>query len=193
MTKSDNPFSPLRISSERGDALAKPIASSLGNASQTVLDGIFHLILDPVRRFNIQRDANLEIFKQEINNSIEKIPYNNQTLLNINQIGKILGDSLYQLDEKQFREYYASLIASSCDNRKHVKPFYSSLIKECPLKKLICLNIFQNILFYLKYKSPAAITYFPILIYIDGTGKNVTSKPKLKRILQFLETMIEKL
>lgn len=147
MTKSDNPFSPLPISSETGDALAKPIASSLGNASQTVLDGIFHLILDPVRRFNIQRDANLEIFKQEINNSIEKIPCNNQTSLNINQIGKILDDSLYQLDEKQFREYYASLIASSCDNRKHVKPFYSSLIKEMSTEEANLFEYFSKYTF----------------------------------------------
>ena len=40
----------IPISSDTGDALFKPAASSIGNAVGTVLDGIFHVVLDPVRK-----------------------------------------------------------------------------------------------------------------------------------------------
>ena len=55
-------LNPLPISKDTGDALFKPAATSIGEASKTLLDGVFHLAFDPIRKFNIQRESDLERF-----------------------------------------------------------------------------------------------------------------------------------
>jgi len=64
----DMGFNNIPISSDTGDALIQPAASSIGNALGTVLDGIFHIVLDPVRKFNIQKEHDLKIFQKVVDN-----------------------------------------------------------------------------------------------------------------------------
>lgn len=124
---------------ESSNKVLKPISEGLA--------GIFAYVFQKPRQYNVISEIELEELAKSTRNKYNKIPYDNQTLLNINQIGKILDDSLYQLDEKQFREYYASLIASSCDNRKHVKPFYSSLIREMSTEEANLFEYFSKYTF----------------------------------------------
>ncbi|NQP26891.1 hypothetical protein HO927_03955 [Streptococcus suis] len=68
-------INPFPVSKDTGDALAKPIATSLGEAGKTILDGIFHFTLDPIRKFNIQRSYALEQSEIEVKESVSSISY----------------------------------------------------------------------------------------------------------------------
>jgi phage protein len=137
----DPHFASLPISHETGDALAKPIATSIGEASKTLLDGIFHLALDPVRRFNIQREADLERFKQEIQYSVKNVPEEFHDDSKIGLILKAIEDSRYQLNDEEIRNMFTKLITSTIDCRTNssISPKYSSIIADmtAPEAKLL--------------------------------------------------------
>ena len=126
----DPNFVSLPISHETGDALAKPIATSIGEASKTLLDGIFHLALDPVRKFNIQRESDLEHFKQEIQYSVKNVPEEFHDDSKIGLILKAIEDSRYQLNDEEIRNMFTKLITSTIDCRTNssISPKYSSII-----------------------------------------------------------------
>jgi hypothetical protein len=129
----NNPhFDSLPISHETGDALAKPIATSIGEASKTLLDGIFHLALDPVRKFNIQRESDLEHFKQEIQYSVRKVPEEFHDDSKIGLVLKAIEDSRYQLNDEEIRNMFTKLITSTIDCRTNsgISPKYSSIIAD---------------------------------------------------------------
>lgn len=140
-------ISAVPISKETGDALIKPIASSIGNASGTVLDGLFHLILDPIRKFNIQRNFALEQFEKEVKGSVSEIP---REFLDESKIGivlKAMEDSRYQLNEEYIRELFTKLITSTLDSRNNssITPKFSSIISEMSVKEAILLkDIYYN-------------------------------------------------
>lgn len=124
---------------ESSNKVLKPISEGLA--------GIFAFVLQKPRKYNVISEIELEALAKSTRDKYNEIPYNNQTLENIKQIGKILDDSIYQLDKEQFRNYYASLIASSCDNRKHIKPFYSSLVKEMSAEEAELFEYFSKYTF----------------------------------------------
>lgn len=128
----DPNFVSLPISHETGDALAKPIATSIGEASKTLLDGIFHLALDPVRKFNIQRESDLEHFKQEIQYSVKNVPEEFHDDSKIGLILKAIEDSRYQLNDEEIRNMFTKLITSTIDCRTNssISPKYSSIIAD---------------------------------------------------------------
>lgn len=122
---------------DSSNEILKPLSEGLA--------GMFAFVFQKPRQYNVISKIELEELAKSTRNKFAEIPYENQSFENIKQIGKILDDSIYQLDNKQFREYYAGLIAASCDNRKHVKPFYSSLIREMSSEEA---NLFE---YFLKY------------------------------------------
>lgn len=124
---------------ESSNKVLKPISEGLA--------GIFAFVLQKPRKYNVISEIELEALAKSTRDKYNEIPYNNQTLENIKQIGKILDDSIYQLDKEQFRNYYAGLIASSCDNRKHIKPFYSSLVKEMSAEEAELFEYFSKYTF----------------------------------------------
>ncbi|MGT2947131.1 Abi-alpha family protein [Streptococcus chenjunshii] len=124
---------------ESSNKILKPISEGLA--------GIFAFVFQKPRQYNITSEIELEELAKSTRNKYNEIPYANQTLANMRQIGKILDDSIYQLDKEQFREYYAGLIASSCDNRKCVKPFYSSLIREMSTEEADLFEYFSKYTF----------------------------------------------
>lgn len=128
----DPNFVSLPISHETGDALAKPIATSIGEASKTLLDGIFHLALDPVRKFNIQRESDLEHFKQEIQYSVKNVPEEFHDDSKIGLILKAIEDSRYQLNDEEIRNMFTKLITSTIDCRTNssISTKYSSIIAD---------------------------------------------------------------
>ena len=124
---------------ESSNKVLKPISEGLA--------GIFAFVLQKPRKYNVISEIELEALAKSTRDKYNEIPYNNQTLENIKQIGKILDDSIYQLDKERFRNYYAGLIASSCDNRKHIKPFYSSLVKEMSAEEAELFEYFSKYTF----------------------------------------------
>ncbi|WP_455146142.1 DUF4393 domain-containing protein [Streptococcus constellatus] len=170
----------LPISADTGDAFAKPIATSLGEASKTLLDGVFHLAFDPVRKFNIQREADLERFKQEVNSSVQSIPAEFQDDSKIGLVLKTIEDSKYQLNEEELRAMFTKLITSTLDTRTNssVSPKYSSIIaemtsEEAKLLKKIYLNtgaLVPIVSLHVINKSTSATRELPIqFLLFDDT------------------------
>lgn len=144
----DSNLPQLPISSETGDALAKPIAESVGNAGKDVLEGIFHLLFDPIRRFNIQRNYDLEKFQESIRETINDIPKENRDDSKINLTIKAIEDLRYQLNEEQIRDMFAALITSTLDNRKNnrVLPVFSTIISNMtPNQAVLLKHIYFNL------------------------------------------------
>ncbi|MBF0844494.1 DUF4393 domain-containing protein [Streptococcus danieliae] len=140
-------ISALPVSKETGDALVKPVAASIGNAGGTVLDGLFHLILDPVRKFNIQRQHALEEFEKNIRESVSEIP---EEYLDHSKTGivlKTLEDARYQLNEESIRDMFSQLVSATMDSRTNSKitPKYSSIIADMSPKEAVLLErIYHN-------------------------------------------------
>lgn len=119
---------------ETTNTVLKPISEGLA--------GIFAYVFQLPRRYNVVSDVELKQLAESTKQKFQNTPIENQSFVNVKSIGKILEDSIYQLDKEVFREYYASLISSSCDNTKDVKPYYSSLIKEMSTEDALLLNYF---------------------------------------------------
>lgn len=119
---------------ETTNTVLKPISEGLA--------GIFAYVFQLPRRYNVVSDVELKQLAESTKQKFQNKPIENQSFVNVKSIGKILEDSIYQLDKEVFREYYASLISSSCDNTKDVKPYYSSFIKEMSTEDALLLNYF---------------------------------------------------
>lgn len=129
------------------NTVLKPISEGLA--------GIFAYALAEPRKYNIIQNIELDELAKATRMSFQKIPLENRTFDNIKSVGKILEDSIYQLDDETFRDYYANLISASCDKTKHVKPYYSSLIREMSNKDALLLNYFfdNRVLFEVELSS----------------------------------------
>nr|DAN45582.1 MAG TPA: protein of unknown function (DUF4393) [Caudoviricetes sp.] len=143
----DSNLPQLPISSETGDALAKPIAESVGNAGKDILEAVFHVALDGIRRFNMQRQFKLDKFQKELEEGTSSIPLENRDDSKLGLVLKAIEDSKYQLDEDDIRELFTKLITSTLDNRKSDKvlPIFSTIISnmtpsEANLLKSLYLN-----------------------------------------------------
>ncbi|WJQ85369.1 DUF4393 domain-containing protein [Streptococcus parasuis] len=139
-------INPFPVSKDTGDALAKPIAASLGEAGKTILDGIFHFTLDPIRKFNIQRSYALEQFEIEVKESVSKIP---DEFLDDSMTGvvlKTIEDSRYQLNHEDIRKMFSNLISATLDSRENsrVSPKYSSIISDMSPREAILLQKIYN-------------------------------------------------
>lgn len=75
---------------------------------------------------------NIEDFRQELSSGINEIPPENLTEPKLSIIGPALEASKYYIEEKTLRNMFASLVASSVDNRKSnlVQPFFVEAIKQ---------------------------------------------------------------
>ena len=136
----------LPISTESGDALIKPVAKSIGNAANDILEGAFHLVLDPVRRFNARRTQDLETFKQELSLSVKDISKDNIDESKSGLVLKAIEDSRYQLNEKVIRDLFTKLITSTLDITKNtnITPVFSTIIANMSPKEAILLERIHN-------------------------------------------------
>lgn len=129
----DNPtdFTPLV---ETANNILKPISEAL--------EGVFLFAFQKPIEYGIVKSIDLEYLAEMTKAKYQKIHERNVTFENVSAIGKIFSDSIYQLSSEQFRDLFSSLIVASIDNRKSVKPFYSSLIKEMSSDEANLLNYF---------------------------------------------------
>ena len=98
---------------------------------------IFSLVFDPIIHLDDKRKArylhNLNIYKQELDNSLAAIPKENLIEEPKLQIAaQALEDSKYCIEEPVLREMFAKLIASASDRTKAdtVHPSFSTIIKQ---------------------------------------------------------------
>ena len=119
------------------------------------LAGIFAYVFQKPRKYNVVTEIELEQLAKSTREKFQNTPLENQNFSNIKFVGKILEDSIYQLDNEVFRDIYSSLISSSCDRSKVVKPYYSSIIREMSNDDALLLNYFfkNNYLFEVELSS----------------------------------------
>lgn len=165
MPNSENNNSLLPISSNTGDALLKKPFTAVGRAITDVVEGIAHLLLDPVRKFNIQREANLEKFKQEVEDSIKNIPEENIDNSKMGVVLKTIEDSRYQLNDDEIRKLFVKLISASLDDRVNsdITPLFSSIIsnmtpKVATLLKDMYINT-ASVVPYVEFQTEEKTTY----------------------------------
>ena len=171
----DMGFNNIPISSDTGDALMQPAASSIGNALGTVLDGIFHIVLDPVRKFNIQKEHDLKIFQKEIQDELNKIPDEYRDDSKIGFVLKSIEDSRYQLNEVEIRIMFEKLISASFDSRKNsnITPIFSSILSNMTPKEAKLLEMI--------YKNPYSIVPIckPKIVNNDTSASRIVGKTHL--------------
>ncbi|WP_314196752.1 DUF4393 domain-containing protein [Abiotrophia defectiva] len=145
----DSNLPQLPISSETGDALAKPIAESVGNAGKDILESVFHFALDGLRKYNIRKQYELKKFEEEVKEKTDSIPPEHRDDSKIGLVLKAIEDSRYQLEEEEIRRLFTKLIAATMDNRKNesVIPIYSSIISNMtPSEAKTLERIYSNTL-----------------------------------------------
>lgn len=105
-----------------------PTSNLVGQAFR----GLAHIVLDPLVRHNIVKDAEMEDFANKIRNKTNEVPNENRDDSKIGLAYKAMEDSVYQLNEETLREMFANLISASVDNRKnqHVRSSFSSILKD---------------------------------------------------------------
>lgn len=162
-----NEFTNNLINIDFGDSL-KPLAdltaSTLEPLSDT-LQSIFLFVFQKPIAYKIVKETQLESLAKLTREKYGLLDQEKVTFENVERIGKILEDSIYQLSNECFREYYSSLMISTLDSSKNVKPFYSSMIREFSVNEVKLLNILfrKNFIFTVKV-SKMLLTYdnFPI-------------------------------
>lgn len=166
----------LPISSETGDALAKPIAESVGNAGKDIVEAIFHYFLDPLRKFNIQRNFNLEKFQEDLYKNFNDIPEENRDDSKINLTIKAIEDLRYQINEEEIRDMFTTLVTSTLDNRKNSKvlPIFSTIISNMTSSEAKLLKVL--------YTNKLSLTPYVELTIVNKIS-GVTNAPGLALLL----------
>lgn len=135
------------IPDETTNAALKPTAKALGDASGSLFTAGFHLIFDPLRKFNIRKDQELTDYANKIQNHITDIPEEYRDASKLSLVLKAVDDSKYRLDDATMREAFARLIANALDKRQNEDfyPAYSDILSNMSSNEALLLqHIRQN-------------------------------------------------
>lgn len=110
------------------EEVLNPASNLIGQAFR----GIAHKLLDPLVRYNIVKDAEINAFANNVRNKTDSVPIENRDASKLGLTYKAVEDSVYQLNAKELREMFSNLISATVDNRKnnYVKPSFSSILKD---------------------------------------------------------------
>lgn len=139
-----------------------------------MVDSLFHLTLDGLRKYNIVKDKELADFYDKIHEKNDPIPIENRDDSKAGLALKAMEDSRYQLNEETMRELFANLISSTLDNRKNgrVVPVFSHILANMTK---------EDALFLKALKESTAIPLAQIVQY-ESLG---TSIPLYENIVLF--------
>ncbi len=84
----------------------------------TVVGFFNHVVLYPVKRANLLFQYKLEAFADDLKEKIKDVPMENLQVPPTYIAGPVLEALRYSYDEKELREMYEDMLASSMDNRK---------------------------------------------------------------------------
>lgn len=110
------------------EEVLNPSSNLIGQAFR----GIAHFVLDPLVRYNIVKDAEMEDFANKTRSKTDQIPEENRDDSQIGLAYKAVEDSAYQLNSETLREMFSNLVAATVDNRMNnqVKPSFSTILKD---------------------------------------------------------------
>lgn len=109
------------------DEALTPIGKEVGQR----LSDIVSLLFTPVIKAKAVRDKNIELFLNDLDNQIKKIPEENLKEPSLNMVGPALEDFIkFYHDEEFLRKLLAKLISSSMDKNSSVHPSYIKIIEQ---------------------------------------------------------------
>lgn len=139
-------ISPVSISEETTQKLLDPAAEVIGSTFGELLEAVFHLSFDGVRKFNIQRRVDIDDFQNRVTKKNEQIPIECRDSDKMGLALKALESSRYQINEEIMKELFSTLISSTLDSRKNhsVLPIFSTILSEMSVDDAQLLNYFFN-------------------------------------------------
>lgn len=160
--------------------IVRPTSKSIGENIGYLVDGTLGWLGVWGQKQKIKQEKYIEDYKKEINKNIENIPKNCLKEPTMYIVGLAIEASKYYYEETQFKEMFAKLIASSCDNRckNKITPFFVEAIKQISSQDAAILSLFKiaNILsianLNLKSKSGGSVHYKNYLFYNDSICGN---------------------
>lgn len=171
------------------ESMYNPAASLVGQA----IRGIAHKVFDPLVKFNIIRDQEMNDFADKVRNKTDQIPFENRDDSKLGLTLKSFEDSVYQLNSEELRDMFANLISSSVDDRlnANVLPAFSTTLKDLSeadaklLKRLYKLNAVAKVDMVLRNdRSSLVLPYIQnIILYDDfSTEYNPVAINSLQRL-----------
>lgn len=156
----------------------EPMNNLLNPASEQIgkgIGGLASFIMNPFVKMGIISRHNLENFEAKMIEKNSKIPFENRDLGKQGIALKALEDSRYQLNIEELQDMFATLIASSLDNRvnDNVLPSFSTILKD--------MSLTDAVLFKKLFQSNA---YAKVDINLISPDRNVTL-PALSNIILF--------
>ncbi|WP_059170232.1 DUF4393 domain-containing protein [Bacillus sp. FJAT-27445] len=105
-----------------------PATNLIGQAFR----GIAHKVLDPLVKYNIVKDKEMEDFITKIRTKTDIVPVENRDSSKLGLTLKAVEDGSYQLNSEILRDMFSNLISATVDNRKNdvIKPSFSSILKD---------------------------------------------------------------
>lgn len=160
------------------EELLNPPAKLIG---QAISGGLYYL-LNPLLKHNIIKKHELELFSEEVQKKTSNVPEEKRDDSKLGLALKALEDSKYQLNSKELREMFASLIASSInkDINDSVEPSFSSILKDLSHEDALLLKKF-----FIEPHIPA------VSIQFEDTNTNVYFT-NYKHILLFKSASLRK-
>lgn len=115
---------------------ATPLANSIGNTLQAIWSLTFGRIDYFAKKLSIQQAQNLEKFKETLEDKTQAIPEENLVEPNLSIIGPAIESSKFYFNEKELRDMFANLIASSMDKSKetNIHPSFPQIIQNLSVK-----------------------------------------------------------
>ncbi|MCH1984579.1 DUF4393 domain-containing protein [Ruminococcus sp. OA3] len=130
------------------DEPTRNVGSTLADCWLLVFGGISKA----ARKREIKYTHDLEIYENELTNSISKIPIERQIEPTIQVTAQALENSKFCVSEKELRELFVNLISSSMDSAynpsvhpcfaeiiKQMSPLDAKILKEFPLKDVVAI------------------------------------------------------
>lgn len=110
------------------------------------LDGIFKFVFAPLIKCKIKKEHELEEYKKQIYNATSSIPEENLIEPPLNIVGPALEASKFYIDEKEIRNMFANLIASSMNSKinEYAHPSFIEIIKQLSSLDAQILTNFTN-------------------------------------------------
>lgn len=104
-----------------------PVGKEIGEG----LANVINLAFTPIIKAKAVRDKNLELFLENLNESVKKIPEKEMQEPPLSLVGPALEDvGKYYCNDETLRKLFADLIGSSMDKRYTVHPSYINIIKQ---------------------------------------------------------------
>lgn len=150
--------------------LVRPTSKSIGDNLGLLVDGVMGWLGYWGQKQAIKREVYLADYKQKITEKVTAIPEEKLQEPKIRIVGPAIEASKFYIEEDEFRELFAELVASTCntDYTNRVHPAFPEMIKQLARMDVRLLEIFRQ------------TKTFPCCeIYAEHTDKTISPYPNI--------------